>query len=112
MVSDLMADFAVSGAVFGTLSALYFYPYVMLQVPFSAMLETFGTRILLSGFLLLSGFGSILFAHATSIELTYLGRFLIGFGASVGSSDRLPWPRNGFRRSVSPFWPAWRCSRE
>ena len=34
-------------------------------------------------FLLLSGFGSILFARATSIELAYLGRFLIGFGASV-----------------------------
>ena len=55
MVSDLMADFAVSGAVLGTLSALYFYPYVLLQVPLGAMLETFGTRILLSGFLLLAG---------------------------------------------------------
>ena len=32
---------------------------------------------------LLSGFGSILFARATGIELAYLGRFLIGFGASV-----------------------------
>ena len=84
MVSDLMADFAVSGAVLGTLSALYFYPYVLLQVPLGAMLETFGTRILLSGFLLLAGLGSILFAKATSIEIAYLGRFLIGFGASVG----------------------------
>ena len=84
MVSDLMADFAVSGAVLGTLSALYFYPYVLLQVPLGAMLETFGTRILLSGFLLLAGLGSILFAKATSIEIAYLGRLLIGFGASVG----------------------------
>ena len=57
MVSDLMADFAVSGAVLGTLSALYFYPYVLLQVPLGAMLETFGTRILLYGFLLLDGLG-------------------------------------------------------
>ena len=84
MVSDLMADFAVSGAVLGTLSALYFYPYVLLQVPLGAMLETFGTRILLSGFLLLAGLGSILFAKATSIEIAYLGRFLIGFGVSAG----------------------------
>ena len=84
MVADLMADFAVSGAVLGTLSALYFYPYVLMQVPLGAMLETFGTRILLSGFLLLAGLGSILFAKATSIEIAYLGRFLIGFGASVG----------------------------
>jgi len=55
MVSDLMADFAVSGAVLGTLSALYFYPYVLLQLPLGAMLETFGTRILLSGFFFLPG---------------------------------------------------------
>ena len=84
MVSDLMAEFAVSGAVLGTLSALYFYPYVLLQVPLGAMLETFGTRILLSGCLLLAGFGSILFGLAHSIEVAYLGRFLIGFGSSVG----------------------------
>ena len=84
MVSDLMAEFAVSGAVLGTLSALYFYPYVLLQVPLGAMLETFGTRILLSGCLLLAGVGSILFGLAHSIEVAYLGRFLIGFGSSVG----------------------------
>ena len=84
MVSDLMAEFAVSGAVLGTLSALYFYPYVLLQVPLGAMLETFGTRILLSGCLLLAGVGSILFGLAHSIEFAYLGRFLIGFGSSVG----------------------------
>jgi len=55
-----------------------------MQVPLGAMLKTFGTRILLSGLLLLAGLGSILFAKATSIEIAYLGRFLIGFGASVG----------------------------
>ncbi|MEC8091924.1 MAG: MFS transporter [Pseudomonadota bacterium] len=84
MVSDLMAEFAVSGAVLGTLSALYFYPYVLLQVPLGAMLETFGTRILLSVCLLLAGVGSILFGLAHSVEVAYLGRFLIGFGSSVG----------------------------
>ena len=70
------------------------------------MLETFGTRILLSGFLLLAGLGPILFAKATSIEIAYLGRLLIGFGTSVGFLGSLRWPRNGFPRSVSPFWPA------
>ena len=32
MVSDLMRDFAIGGAMIGTLSSLYFYPYVMLQM--------------------------------------------------------------------------------
>ena len=48
MVSDLMTEFAIGGAMLGTLSALYFYPYVLLQVPLGGMLEVFGTRRLLS----------------------------------------------------------------
>ena len=48
MVSDLMAEFAIGGAMLGTLSALYFYPYVLLQIPLGALLETVGTRILLT----------------------------------------------------------------
>ena len=38
MVSDLMTEFAIGGAMLGTLSALYFYPYVLLQVPLGGML--------------------------------------------------------------------------
>ena len=58
MVSDLMTEFAIGGAMLGTLSALYFYPYVLLQVPLGGMLEVFGTRRLLSVALLLAGIGS------------------------------------------------------
>ena len=37
-----MTEFAIGGAMLGTLSALYFYPYFLLQVPLGGMLETFG----------------------------------------------------------------------
>ena len=33
MVTDLMTEFAIGGAMLGVLSALYFYPYVLLQIP-------------------------------------------------------------------------------
>ena len=39
MVNDLMAEFAVSGAVLGQLSALYFYPYAAMQLPIGALLD-------------------------------------------------------------------------
>ena len=84
MVSDLMAEFAIGGAMLGTLSALYFYPYVLLQIPLGALLETVGTRILLTFALGLAAAGSILFGLAVQIELAYLGRILIGVGCSVG----------------------------
>lgn len=84
MVSDLMAEFAISGAVLGTLSALYFYPYVLMQVPLGALIDRLGVRALLSTALLIGGVGSALFALATSIEMAYLGRILIGIGSAVG----------------------------
>ncbi len=84
MVSDLMAEFAISGAVLGTLSALYFYPYVLMQVPLGALIDRLGVRTLLSTALLIGGIGSVLFAVAQSIEMAYLGRILIGIGSAVG----------------------------
>lgn len=79
-----MAEFAISGAVLGTLSALYFYPYVLMQVPLGALIDRLGVRVLLSTALLIGGFGSVLFALAQTIEMAYLGRILIGIGSAVG----------------------------
>jgi MFS family permease len=84
MVSELMGEFAIGGAMLGTLSALYFYPYVLLQLPLGGLLDLTGTRILLSSAIALASLGSILFGMATTIEIAYLGRVLIGIGSSVG----------------------------
>ncbi len=84
MVSDLMSEFAISGAMLGTLSALYFYPYVLLQIPLGAVLDVVGARVLLTVALSIAALGSLLFGSATSIEVAYIGRVLIGAGSSVG----------------------------
>ena len=84
MVSDLMTEFAIGGAMLGMLSALYFYPYVLLQIPLGALLETVGARLLLSLALSCAGAGSILFGLAESLYIAYLGRVLIGVGCGVG----------------------------
>jgi MFS family permease len=84
MVDDLMAEFAISGAVLGTLSALYFYPYVLMQVPLGALIDRLGVRALLSSALLIGGMGSVLFAVSQSIEVAYAGRIMIGIGSAVG----------------------------
>lgn len=84
MVSELMADFAIGGAVLGVLSALYFYPYVLLQVPIGALLPVMGTRRLLGYALILAALGSALFGLADNLYLAYLGRLLVGIGCSVG----------------------------
>ncbi len=84
MVGDLMRDFAFGGAVLGYLSALYFYPYVFLQIPLGALLDRLGARALIGGALIIAAVGSLLFAQAQSLPVAYAGRFLIGMGSAVG----------------------------
>ena len=84
MVQDLMAEFAISATVLGTLSSLYFYPYVVLQIPLGVLIDRWGARLLLTIALTIAGLGSALFATATSVEVAYIGRFVIGVGSAVG----------------------------
>ncbi|MEM8649504.1 MAG: MFS transporter, partial [Pseudomonadota bacterium] len=84
MVNELMTDFAIGAAVLGTLSALYFYPYVLMQVPLGAIIDRIGARLLLTIALVIAGAGSIIFAVADNIAMAYVGRTLIGVGSAVG----------------------------
>ena len=84
MVPDLMAEFGVSGAVLGQLSALYFYPYAVMQLPIGALLDRYGARLMLTIALLLAAAGSVVFATAASVNAAYAGRFMVGAGSAVG----------------------------
>ncbi len=84
MVSDLMTEFAIGGGMLGVLSALYFYPYVILQVPLGAFIDRWGARLLLVGALCIAGVGSFIFGSAENLAMAYVGRILIGIGSCVG----------------------------
>jgi len=103
MVSELMTDFASGGAMLGALSALYFYPYVLLQVPLGAMLQSFGTRILLGLALMLAAIGSLIFGLSETILPAYIGRILIGIGCSVGFLGSLALASKWFRAEQYAF---------
>ncbi len=79
-----MAEFAIGATVLGTLSSLYFYPYVVLQIPLGVLIDRWGTRILMTLALSIAGIGSVILATASSIEFAYVGRFIIGIGSAVG----------------------------
>lgn len=84
MVSDLMREFAVGATVLGTLSAFYFYPYAVLQLPVGIILDRWGPRRILTGAAIVAGAGSLLFASAESLAAAYAGRFMIGTGVAFG----------------------------
>ena len=82
MVDALMRDFRLGAAIFGNLSAIYFYVYASMQIPIGVMLDRIGPSRLLSGGALVAGAGCMLFAVANSVTLAYLGRLMIGGGAA------------------------------
>ena len=84
MVPDLMAQFSIDASVIGTLFALYFYPYVVMQVPLGALLDRLGARVLLTVALAIGGLGSILFGMADTLAVAFAGRIMIGIGSAVG----------------------------
>jgi MFS family permease len=82
MIEPIMAEFAVGGALLGTLSGLYFYTYAILQAPAGLAMDRWGPRRALSLAALATAAGCVLFAAAPTIEIAYLGRLLIGGGVA------------------------------
>ncbi len=82
IASNLMQDFAVSAGAIGTLTAFYFYAYLIMQVPVGMLVDRFNPRILLTIMIILCGISCVLFAKAESLGLAELSRALLGFSAA------------------------------
>ncbi len=82
ITSELMAEFSLSAAALGNLSAVYFYSYVAMQIPTGILADHWGARRTLTAGAVVAALGTLLFALAHSLALVALGRLLIG--AAVG----------------------------
>jgi MFS family permease len=82
MVEELMRDLAVSGAVLGHLSGVYYYGYAGMQVPVGVLLDRFGPRRLMTGAGLVCAAGCVLFATGATLATVTVGRFLVGASAA------------------------------
>ena len=83
IAGELQRDFHASGAALGGLAAMYFYIYMLMQIPVGVMVDTLGIRRIVISGALVSAVGSIMFAWADSLPMAYAARLLIGFGVSV-----------------------------
>lgn len=81
--AELMASFHTSAAALGSLAAMYYYIYTLMQIPAGVLADTLGNRISVTMGNLVAGIGSIIFATAETIELASFGRFMVGLGVSV-----------------------------
>lgn len=76
-------DFHIGPETLGWISAIYYLPYVSLQIPLGLWLDLYGPRRILRYGILLCTAGTLLFALANSIFGIFLGRFVVGIGASI-----------------------------
>lgn len=83
MTDELMADFEISAAALGHLSAFYFYSYAAMQIPTGILSDLWGPRRLLTTGALVASLGTFLFALAPTVLLADVGRLMIGGSVAV-----------------------------
>jgi sugar phosphate permease len=80
---ELMGAFNITGARLGTLAAMYFLIYAIMQIPSGILADTLGPRFSIVAGNVSAGIGSIVFGLAGSFETACAGRFLVGLGVSI-----------------------------
>jgi sugar phosphate permease len=83
VAADLMRSFGTTGAALGSLAAMYFYIYTIMQIPAGVLADTLGARISVTVGNLVAGTGSIIFGLAGNFWEASVGRALVGLGVSV-----------------------------
>jgi len=81
--ADLAADFSLNATQFATFSSMYFYPYMIMQLPVGILADKIGARKLIVGGCFLSALGTLIFSLANTFPILCLGRLLVGVGVSA-----------------------------
>lgn len=80
---DISQSLDLNAQDLGLLSSLFFYFFAASQLPLGVILARFGVRPVMTGGMLLSCLGCVLFATASGAHMAFIGRALVGMGTSV-----------------------------
>lgn len=80
---NLEGSFNMSSVAFANLSSMYFYAYMIMQIPTGFMVDSMGVRMTVTAGMTLAGAGAILFGCSTDIFFLFIGRLFVGVGVSV-----------------------------
>lgn len=95
----LQMDFGINEAGFGTLTASFYIPYILMQIPVGLTVDRISIRWILTTMSLVTAFGCVVFGLADSLFIASVGRMLIGFSAAFAFISAL-------RLATSWFPPA------
>jgi MFS family permease len=83
LAKDLMQAFEATGTIVGLLSATYFYAYAGLMIPAGVLIDAYGPRRVVAAGGAVMGVGAVAMSVAPSSAVLFIGRFLVGLGATV-----------------------------
>lgn len=91
MHRNLQIDFGINEAQYGILTAFFYIPYIIMQIPVGLMADRLSIRGILTVMSLLTALGCGIFGLADNLMMASVGRLLIGFSAAFAfvSSLRL-----------------------
>jgi sugar phosphate permease len=91
MHRSLQLDFGLNEAGFGILTASFYFPYILMQVPVGLTVDRLSIRAILTVMSLVTALGCAVFGLADGLMMASVGRMLIGFSAAFAfvSSLRL-----------------------
>ncbi|RMX01214.1 MFS transporter [Legionella jordanis] len=91
MHRSLQIDFGINEAGFGILTASFYFPYILMQVPVGLTVDRLSIRAILTVMSLITALGCGVFGLADGLAMASFGRMLIGFSAAFAfvSSLRL-----------------------
>lgn len=95
----LQMDFGINEAGFGLLTASFYVPYIIMQIPVGLTVDRISIRWILTIMSLVTAFGCCVFGLAGSLTVASIGRMLIGFSAAFAFISAL-------RLATSWFPPA------
>jgi len=80
--SELMQTFDINATKFGMLGTIFLIPYIVMQIPVGMLVDRYGPHKLLTATCAICALGCYVFAHANSLLVAEIGRFLMGFSAA------------------------------
>ena len=83
MTTELMRDFSITASQLGQFSAVYFYAYVLMQIPTGVLVDSWGAKRLLILGALFAAIGTFIFGSTTSFTTAAAGRAMVGAATAV-----------------------------
>lgn len=81
--NSLISEFSLTEQTFVSIGNVYFYLYLLMQVPTGILVDTLGARLTASLGTLTAAIGIVIFSFGQSLMYLYLGRSLVGLGTAV-----------------------------